>query len=446
MTISQRLADFIGKTTYETLPPDVHEMTKLCFLDWLGAAVAGTGALPTEIVIDLVGELGGKEEATLIPTGGRTSSLWAALVNGAAAHVVEMDDVHRTGLLHPGATVIPAALALAEREGSSGRDLLAAIALGYEVAIRVGQALGTSHYEKWHTTGTAGTFGAAVASGKLLVLDAEQLVWTLGSAGSQAAGVWEFLADGAMSKQLHVGKAAMNGALAALLAQRGFTAAERILDGEKGFLKATSRDVRLERLTDGLGDRWEMLGTSFKPYAACRHIHSAIDAALQALRGRQLPPREVERMTVRLYSAALDLCERVEVTSPYAAKFNIPFCVATAVRYGKVGPEAFTEERLEERDIKELVRRVVLKRDEELDEGYPARWPAIVEIVTRDGRREEVRVDTPKGDPENPMSREDLAAKFRDLTRKVLPAAKVERYLQIALRLDELENTNLLFT
>ncbi|HWP35112.1 MAG TPA: MmgE/PrpD family protein [Thermodesulfobacteriota bacterium] len=445
MTTSQRLADFIGKTTYDTLPPDVHEMAKLCFLDWLGAAIAGTGALPTDIIVDLVGEMGGKEEATLIPTGGRSSSLWAALVNGAASHVVEMDDVHRTGLVHPGVAVIPAALALAEREGSSGRDLLTAIALGYEVAIRVGQALGPSHYERWHTTGTAGTFGAAVACGKLLALDQEQLVWTLGSAGSQAAGVWEFLADGAMSKQLHAGKAAMNGALAALLAQRGFTGAERILEGEKGFLKATSREPRLDRLTEGLGDRWEMLGTSFKAHAACRHIHSAIDATLQALRGRQLPPREVERMTVRLYGAALDLCERVEATSPYAAKFNIPFCVATAVRYGRVGPEAFTEERLEERDIKELVRRVVLKRDDELDDLFPAKWPAVVELVTRDGRREEVRVEYPKGDPENPMSREDLAAKFRDLTRKLLPAAKVERFIQIALRLDELENANLLF-
>ncbi len=445
MTISQRLADFVGKTTYETLPPDVHEMGKLCFLDWLGAAIAGTGALATDIVVDLVGELGGNEEATLIPTGGRTASLWAALVNGAASHVVETDDVHRTGLLHPGVAVIPAALAIAEREGSSGRDLLTAIALGYEVAIRVGQALGPSHYEKWHTTGTAGIFGAATASGKLLSLDQEQLVWTFGSAGTQASGVWEFLADGAMSKLLHAGKAALGGALAALLAQRGFTAAERIFEGEKGFLKATSRDVRLEKLTDGLGDRWEMLGTSFKPYAACRHIHSAIDATLQALRGRQLPPREVERMTVRLYGAALDLCERVEATSPYAAKFNIPFCVATAVRYGKVGPEAFTEERLEERDIKELVRRVVLKRDDELDDAYPGKWPAIVELVTRDGRREEVRVDYPKGDPENPMSREDLAAKFRDLTRKIIPAAKAERFIQIALRLDELDNTALLF-
>ncbi len=446
MTISQRLADFVGKASYDTLPPDVHEMTKLCFLDWLGAAVAGTGALPTDIVVDLVSELGGNEEATVVPTGNRAASVWAAFVNGAASHVVETDDVHRTGLLHPGVAVIPAALAMAEREGSSGRDLLTAVAVGYELAIRVGQALGPSHYEKWHTTGTAGTFGAAVAAGKLLALDGEQLVWALGSAGTQAAGVWEFLVDGAMSKQLHAGKAAMNGALAALLSQRGFSAAERILDGEKGFLKAASRDVRLEKLTEGLGERWEMLGTSFKPYAACRHIHSAIDATLQALRGRQLPPREVERMTVRLYGAALDLCERVEVTSPYSAKFNIPFVVATAVRYGKVGPEAFTEERIEERDIKELMRRVVLKRDEELDEMYPARWPAIVEIVTRDGRREEVRVDTPKGDPENPMSREDLAAKFRDLTRKHIQPAKVERYLQIALRLDELDNTNLLFT
>ncbi|MBI4639572.1 MAG: MmgE/PrpD family protein, partial [Candidatus Tectomicrobia bacterium] len=173
--ISQVIAEYVVNMQYEDLPAKVVEMSKICFLDWLGSVYAGARAIPTKILLDVVKEMGGKAEATVIPDGSKSSSLLASLVNGASSHVVEMDDLHKTSIFHPGAPIIPAALAIAEREGVCGRDLITAIVLGYEIGIRVGETVGTSHYQMWHTTGTCGTFGAAVAAGKLLNLTVPQL-------------------------------------------------------------------------------------------------------------------------------------------------------------------------------------------------------------------------------------------------------------------------------
>ncbi|MGH7405987.1 MAG: MmgE/PrpD family protein, partial [Candidatus Methylomirabilales bacterium] len=280
-TISEKLASFITDLGSDGLPADVIEMAKLCVLDWLGSAIAGSKTRPIQMFVRVARGLGGTPQATVIPDGSKTSSHFAALVNAASSHVVEMDDLHKPSVLHPAAPVIPAALAVAERDGIAGREFLTAIVAGYEVAIRAGEALGPSHYHFWHTTATCGVFGAATAVGKLLHLTPEQIVWALGSAGTQSAGLWEFLVEGAMSKQLHLGKAAADGLLAALLAEQGLTAASQIFEGEKGLAQATSTAPELGRLTEGLGTRpLRILENSFKAHAACYHIHSSIDAAL----------------------------------------------------------------------------------------------------------------------------------------------------------------------
>src|SRR5574337_1683388 len=252
-TIQEQLATFIFDVNYETLSADAQAMARLCVLDWLGSVYAGKGARPAVAMLLVAKSLGGNPEATLLPDGSRSSAYMAALVNAAASHVVEMDDLHKESILHPAAPVIPAALAMAEREGASGQELLTAIALGYEVAIRTGEAMGPSHYQSWHSTGTCGTFGAAAAAGKILGLSKPELAMALGTAGTQAAGLWEFLVDGAMSKQLHPAKAAADGLLSALLAEQGFTAASRIFEGEKGFCRAMAKEFDLNRLTEGLG-------------------------------------------------------------------------------------------------------------------------------------------------------------------------------------------------
>jgi 2-methylcitrate dehydratase PrpD len=440
-TISQQLARFITDLRAERLPAEVIEMAKLCVLDWLASAIAGGTTRPIRAFVTVVRGLGGVPQATVIPDGSKTSCHLAAFVNAASSHVVEMDDLHKPSVLHPAAPVIPAALAVAERDGIAGSEFLTAIVAGYEVAIRAGEALGPSHYHFWHTTATCGVFGAAGAAAKLLRLTSEKVVWALGSAGTQSAGLWQFLAEGAMSKQLHLGKAAADGLLAALLAEQGLTAASQIFAGEKGLARATSGTPELFRLTAGLGTRpLRILENSFKAHAACYHIHSSIEAAL-ALRTRiNAKPTEINTITVRVYSAALDFLEKVEPASPYAAKFSIPYCVATALLYGRVGLDDFTHERIHNPAVRRLISAVVLQGDPDLDRVYSHTWPAVVTIENTQGIRHEARVDFPKGDPKNPMTPEELIAKFHVLTDHILPASSRSLLIERCLTLDKLDN------
>ncbi len=440
-TISEQIAAYIYDADYDNLPANALEMAKLCFLDWLGSVYAGKGYRPAVAILLVAKSLGGNPEATLLPDGSQSSAFMAALVNSAASHVVEMDDVHKGSILHPAAPVIPAALAMAEREGASGRELLTAIVTGYEVAVRAGEAMGPSHYHFWHTTGTCGTFGAAAAAGKVLGLSMPELAMALGTAGTQAAGLWEFLIDGAMSKQLHPAKAAADGLLSALLAEQGFTAARRIFEGEKGFCQAMAKECDLDRLAKGLGaEPPRVLSTSFKAHAACYHIHSAIDAVLEIRRKHSLKPADVTSVRIALYPAALDLLEKVSPRDPYAAKFNIPFCVATALVYEQVGLSAFTADRLEDPKINEVMQRVTLVRDSELGKVYPERWPAVAEITTKAGQTHAARIDFPRGDPKNSMTREELEAKFNNLATPALEVEQRRRTIDACLHLDRVEN------
>lgn len=410
------LAEFIAGSS---VPDHVREVTRRYVLDWLGSALGGSTMQPPAIVRLVVEELGGRERASVLGSAIRTSAPLSALANAAASHVLEMDDLDRGSVYHPGAPTVAAALALGEAEHATGEAFLDAVAVGYEAGIRVGEALGGTHYDHWHTTGTAGTLGAAAAAARLLGLDAGQARDALGSAGSMTAGLWEFLADGAMSKQLHPGKAAHDGILAALLARRGFTGASRILEGPKGLLAAMSDDARPEALTEGLSleqQRWRVEGVSFKVHASCRHTHPAVDAAL-ALRAREgFDPASVERIHVRVYRAALGLLEGVEPTTPYAAKFSLPFCVATALRYGELGLSRFTEDTIAEAETLALADRITFAPDPELDALYPARWPSILEATLTTGETLVERVDQPLGDPDTGITNADLVEKFVMLT------------------------------
>ncbi|MDO8674234.1 MAG: MmgE/PrpD family protein [Dehalococcoidia bacterium] len=439
------LANFVANTRYGDIPAGVIETAKNYFLDWLGSAYAGSGSKPASIMSDLVEELGGKPEATVIGSERRNTCLHAALVNGAASHVVEMDDLHKASIYHPAAPVMPAALAVAEREGKDGREFLRAVVLAYEASCRIGEAINPSHYRFWHTTGTVGTFGAAVAAGVLLDLKVEEMIWALGSAGTQASGLWEFLADGAMSKQLHPGKAALNGVLGSLLAKRGFTAARRILEGEKGFCRATSEQVDLTKITAGLGESYRICDVSFKPHASCRHTHSAIDATLEIVNKFNLKAKEIEKVTVRVYSGAMDLLGNVEATSPFAAKFNMPYCVSSAVLFRKVGLEQFSDERLWDASLRQLMSKIEMVVDPALDRDYPAKWPAVVQIDTMGGKILAANVDYPKGDPENPLSRQELCDKFTGMATPIIGQARTESLLNRVWGLDRLPNMTAFF-
>jgi 2-methylcitrate dehydratase PrpD len=434
MALSRRLAGFIARTRYEDLPAETAAFTKLCILDWLGSALAGAAKPPVRMIDELAREWGGSGQATLV-TGGRSSVVNAALVNGAASHVVELDDIHKASIIHAATVVIPAALAAAEWLNRSGKELIAAVAVGYDVCFRVGEAVSPSHYRFWHNTATCGTFGAAAAAASLLRLDEEQIVHALGNAGTQAAGLWEFIVDGAMSKQLHTGKAAMNGLLAALLAQKGFTGPSRILEGERGFFRAMAETVDESRITDRLGESFKITENSFKVHASCRHTHPAVDLALKLRRQTGIRPEEIRRIRVGGYRSVLAITDNPDPQTVYASKFSLQFCVALALVKGRAGLADFSEETLHDPAVRSLMERVELTLDPDVDAAYPERWGSSMEAETMEGEVLRLAADYPKGDPENPVTAAELTEKFHDLAAH-LPEDTRRSYLETILHLE----------
>ncbi|MEW6399607.1 MAG: MmgE/PrpD family protein [Bacillota bacterium] len=435
-SLSHMLGEFAAGADAARLPPAAVAAARRCFLDWLGSAIAGSASAPGRIMLAVVEALGGHPQATLVPVGLRLPVTGAALYNGAVSHVVELDDVHRESIMHPGAAVIPAALAAAEMVGATGREFMAAVVAGYEVAIRVAEAVTPSHYRYWHTTATCGTFGAAAASAKLLGLDGEGIASALGSAGTQAAGLWEFIADGAMSKHLHPGKAAMNGVLSALLAREGFSAASRILEGEKGFFRATAATFDESRVGEGLGESFKITGVSFKVHASCRHTHPAVDAALEVVRRHRPDPAAVSSVLVHTYSVALDVAGNPRPASVYSAKFSLPFCVALAICRGRAGPGEFSTGALEDPDIKGVMERVQVVVNPAFDAVYPTRWPARVTVRMNDGSELTGETHHPRGDPENPLGTDELEEKFRALVVPVVGDTAAEGLIERARSLE----------
>jgi 2-methylcitrate dehydratase PrpD len=357
-----------------------------------------------------------------------TSPLFAAMVNAASAHMVEQDDVHNGSVFHPAAVVFPPAIATAQALGRSGRELLAACVAGYEVGIRVGEFLGRSHYKIFHTTGTAGTLAAAAAVGRLLNLTEEQMLDAFGSAGTQAAGLWEFLRDAADSKQLHTAKAAANGLTAAYLAQDGFTGARAILEGAQGMAAGMSSDADPARLTDQLGTRWTVLETSFKFHASCRHTHPAADALQALMREHGLQADDIASVVARVHQGAIDvLGPVVDPATVHQSKFSMGTVLALIALHQRAGLADF-DAGLEDEAVKRFRERVTMELDDEVDTAYPARWIGKVRVRTVDGRQIDARVDEPKGDPGNTLSRPEIEDKVRRLGtyRHAATAAQVQ--------------------
>lgn len=416
-SLTERLADLIVGAKPTDSAPVVLDAAKYYLLDWLGSAMAGTATVPGRIFLDHAFEQGGGR-ATVVGLAEKQSAEIAALTNGALSHIVEMDDLHRASVVHPGAVVIPAALAVAEELGASGLDVLNAIVLGYEVAIRVGEAVGNSHYRLWHNTATCGIFGSTAAAGRLLGLTVEQMAWALGSAGTMAGGLWEFNSDGAMSKPLHAGRAASDGVLAADLAQRGLTGARYILEGERGFFNATSQDADPMRVVDGLSPdmgEYRITGVSIKPHASCRHTHPAIDAALQLRARLDDAVERIAQVTIEGYRAVIALTDNPAPEHSQAAKFSVQYCVASALLRGRVGLREFEPAAVAEPAIRRLMTHVRVVHNPALDAQYPAAWPARVSVTLDDGRMLTEQVDDPKGDPENPLSWDEVEGKFRQM-------------------------------
>lgn len=417
MTHTEQLATFLADLRYEHLGEAVLSRTEELFLDWLASALASQGHHPIQLFeryAALMGPANGP--AKIIVNGGSTSAYFAALVNGASSHLVEQDDLHNSSVLHPATVVFPAALAAAQDLGCSGRELLLAAVAGYEAGIRIGEFLGRSHYRIFHTTATVGTLAAAVTVGKLLKFDTQQFINVLGTAGTQAAGLWEFLRDAADSKQLHTAKAAADGLLAAYLTADGLTGARNILEGEQGMAAGMSSDAQPSKLSDQLGSRWALLETSFKFHASCRHTHPAADALLALMQREGLSHEHIERVFTRVHQGAIDVLGRVDVPqSVHQAKFSMGTVLGLIAVHGKAGLPEFEQYALHDARVAQFRDKVQMQLDPQVDGAYPQRWLGRVEVLTVDGRLLQGAIDEPKGDPGNTLSRPELEDKFRRL-------------------------------
>ena len=425
--LSAQLAAFAANLRYEDIPAPVLRRAEDLLLDCLASILAGASARPVQAIERYAAAMGPADgPSEVLITRRRTTPLFAAMVNAAAAHVVEQDDVHNGSVFHPAAVVFPPALAVAQALGRSGRDLLVAAVAGYEVGIRVGEYLGRSHYKIFHTTGTAGTLAAAVTAGRLLNLSPEAMLHALGSAGTQAAGLWEFLRDAADSKQLHTAKAAADGITAAYLAQDGFTGARHILEGPQGMAAGMSTDADPARLCDRLGERWALAETSFKFHASCRHTHPAADALQLALREHKLTEADIERVVAHVHQGAIDvLGPVVNPQTVHQSKFSMGTVLALIARQGRAGLAEF-DAGLDDPGVAAFRGKVEMELDPEVDGAYPQRWIGKVTVYTRDGRQLHSRVDEPKGDPGNTLSRAEIEDKTLSLGRYADAATEAE--------------------
>jgi 2-methylcitrate dehydratase PrpD len=440
--ISKTLSDFISEIQYDDIPPDIVQLAKMCFLDWLGYTTGASDSETAHIFLDIARELGGYPDATIIPYGDKTSTLNATLVNAALSHFLELDDIHKKAMYHPGVPVIPAVLALSEKEGKSGKEFITAIVVGYEIGIRIGVAINPSHFRIWHTTGTVGTFASAASTGKILGLSKEQLIYSLGNAGTQAAGLWEFINDGAMTKPLHPAKAAQNGLLSSLLAKKGFTGTSKIIEGERGFARATSEEKNLESIVTDLGIYYCMGDIGFKIHAGCRHTNSPVDGTLFLVQQYDLKPEDIAQVTVRIYQLAQDLTGNINPKNPTDGKFSIPYCVASAIRFRHCNINVFTQELIEDSQTKSLLQKIRLVIDESLEKEFPQGYASIVEIETVDGKRYCQRTDYAKGDPENPVGWRDIEMKFENLCKNILSKENIESIISIVEKLEDIPNVS----
>ncbi len=424
--LTQHLAAFCTRLDYDRLPAEVVDRAKYFFLDYLGVAVRGSLSDSSQPLYRLADSLASAGQGTVLGRAEKANFPYAALANGTSAHSLELDDTHQAGSIHLGVSVFSAALAVAEQVDASGRDFITASVVGFEVAARLAMALKpTEHYGRgFHPTATCGTFGATASAAKLLGLSEAQLLSALGIAGSQSAGSMEFLAEGAWTKRLHPGWAAFSGVHAALLAKEGFIGPRTILEGRDGFLKAYGVRPEPSKISVGLGEDFQILRTAVKPHACCRYTQAPIDAVLNIVQEHDLQPEQVERVTIGMLETGIPvICEpaarKSRPTNVVEAQFSLPFGVAVALVKRRAGLDEFSEVMLEDAAIGALMSKVGYERDPELEKNYPKEWPAWARVSLTNGQEVSAQVRFPKGDPENPLSWDELTAKYADLVSAV---------------------------
>ena len=409
-------ADFVVNTRYDDLEPEVIHQAKKLILDLMGVSLAGYQLMEfPRMVVSYMADLGGRPEATIIHTKKKFPAVNAALANAACAHALDMDDGHRFAALHPGTVIIPAAIAAAELSGASTKGLITGIVVGYEVMIRIGMAITPSSLNRgFHITGITGPYGAAAAAGKIMGLSRDEIVGAFGLAGLQASGLIQVNheVEGAKVKPINPAKAAMSGLLSCILAQKGAQGPLHILEGEDGFLKAVTDEVKSDLLTRNLGREFEICNVYLKLYAACRHAHASIDATLKAFAESHIDATRIKRVSIETYPAAIRLAGITNATTPSAGRFSISFSVALALIKQDAGADQYTEENVRDQSIQALAEKVHLSVGSKWEKLYPEKSGATVSIIDKVNKTWSAEVELAKGEPENPASWEEIYNKF----------------------------------
>ena len=450
---SYRLAKHCAEIGSKPLPPEVFAHAKYLLLDFLGLAVKGLSMASTRNVHGMIQKIGGTGSGTIIGAGLKPLPQYAALANAASSHSMSMDDIYTPASIHPGSAIFAAALAAAEANGVSGKKMLQGAVAGYETTLRIADAVDSkSHYEfGYHPTATCGTFGATAAVSRILGLDAEATVSAFGIAGSMAAGLMAFMLDGAWTKRIHPGLSAQRGIQAAYLAAEGFKGPRAVLEGKWGFLSATSSSADAGKLVEGLGERPRILDTGLKLHACCRYNQSAIDACLAIRKENVCPLENIEKIQVHIFKAAYPLVldpweEKMNPKTDVQAQFSLPYTVAVAAVKGRVSFDEFNKDLLNDSTIRDMMHRVEVIHDPDLDPLFPKSWPTRVIIQTTDNRSFENRVDYPKGDVENPLTRGELADRFRRNSETVFDASRQTEIIEKVNRFQDVENVTALTT
>jgi len=438
--ITERLVTFIRKTHYGDVSEIVLSEAKKCILDGVGVTLAGSRHEAVNVIKNYVSEIGGKAQATTIGMDPvRTSVVHAALINGVASHVLDFDDTQNILGGHPTAVILPVVLAVGEYKRANGKDLLTAFILGTEVSCKIARGVNPYHYQSgYHVTSTIGIFGAVASAGKLLDLSQEDFLSAFGIAGSMSSGLKENF--GTMTKSLHVGLAASNGTMAALLAQKGYTASDKILEGELGFGKVLSKDCQFEKIIENLGTPWEIErpGIARKRYPSCARTHSAIDALLKIMDHHRIRDEDLEEIECATDDKAFEILIHPTPKTPLEAKFSMPYCLSVAFLEGDVFINHFTKEKLEDPRILRMMKKIRHVSDSEIAaRGFEYRWASRVKVKLKDGREWCETVEKGKGDPQNPLSDEEMIGKFHHCAAGILDDAKIDSVVN---RMDHLEN------
>ena len=461
MSDLRRLAEFIHDITWEQLPERVRETAALRVLDLVSVAAGAAKDPLVEAAKEALGAVSGCGNVSVWGGTRKYPLATAAMLNAMLAHTLELDDVHTASKTHGSASLIPAAWSCAEYLGKSGKDFLLAVVCGYETVNRVGMAFGVSAHRNrgWHATATCGVFGCAAACAKLLDLSVDQIVSALGMAGTQSSGVWAFLGDGSNCKILHPARAAADGIEAAFLAKAGMTGPEHIFDAKDGgLLYAMSDGGDVSKLSQGLGEVYEILNMDMKPYPCCRSAHCAIDGILEIreqmerrmglqiqnkpeaeILARQIRAIEIDTYLVGYKQCAVsDGC--LHPKTILDAKFSTPYSVSAAFLYGTVGMEQFESEVVFDPAVQNLLEKVTVHPADRFTEQYPKHWGCHVKATMQDGTVYEVEVKDPSGSVARPLSREQAMKKAEEFLSVVCPGRETETIEELL----NLESRNML--